>query len=239
MVALSFSCYPIHLGGRVTHKVFSPVPFVAPAIFFYHGLPDNMNPIPNYRTLARLLLCTGLAACTTASAAAAPAQRERILINADWRFQMGDPAGTSDLLRYDVRPEVKASEDGKAADAVPDAAVKAGAAQVPVLKPWILPTGNAFIRDPARRHQRPAQEPKLDVAYLKAGYDDSAWKRVNLPHDWAIAGPFLEQGPYGGVGRLPSWGIGWYRKQLAIPASDKGRSIFLDVEGACPMRPSG
>ena len=34
MVALSFSCYPIHLGGRVTHKVFSPAPFVAPAIFF-------------------------------------------------------------------------------------------------------------------------------------------------------------------------------------------------------------
>eukprot|EP01034_Spumella_vulgaris_P027785 gene27785-34556_t len=194
-----------------------------------------MKPIPNYRALGRLMLYAGMAgafATAAANAAAAPAQRERVLINADWRFQMGDPAGASDSLRYDVRPEVKISEDGKAADAVPDAAVKAGAAQVPVLKPWILPTGNAFIRDPARRHQRPAQEPRLDVAYLKTGYDDSAWKRVNLPHDWAIAGPFLEQGPYGGVGRLPSWGIGWYRKQLAIPASDKGRSIFLDVEGA-------
>ncbi|KQX01553.1 beta-galactosidase [Massilia sp. Root418] len=178
-----------------------------------------------------MLLCAGLAAFSTAAAAAAT-PRERVLINAEWRFQMGDPAGTSDSLRYDVRPEVKASEDGKAADAVPDAAVKAGAAQAAVLKPWILPTGNAFIRDPARRHQRPAEEPRLDVPYLKAGYDDSAWKRVNLPHDWAIAGPFLEQGPYGGVGRLPSWGIGWYRKQLAIPATDKGRSIFLDVEGA-------
>ena len=198
-----------------------------------------MKPTPDYKAPGWMLRAgiAALAAAATAAApgaawAAAPAPRERVSINADWRFQMGDPAGTSDSLRYDVRPEVKGSEDGKAADAVPDAAVKAGAAQVPVLKPWILPTGNAFIRDPARRHQRPAQEPRLDVAYLKTGYDDSAWKRVNLPHDWAIAGPFLEQGPYGGVGRLPSWGIGWYRKQLAIPASDKGRSIFLDVEGA-------
>src|SRR5690606_29441613 len=28
------------------------------------------------------------------------------------------------------------------------------------------------------------------------------------------------------------WGIGWYRKQLDIPASDRGRSIFLDIDGA-------
>jgi beta-galactosidase len=170
------------------------------------------------------------AAASTSASVALP--RERVSINADWRFRMGDPAGTSDALRYDVRPEVKVSADGKAADAVPDAAEQTGNARGPALKPWILPTGNAFILDPARRHARPAQEPKLDVAYLAAGFDDSAWQRVNLPHDWAIAGPFLEQGPYGGVGRLPSWGIGWYRKQLAIPASDRGRSIFLDVEGA-------
>ena len=34
------------------------------------------------------------------------------------------------------------------------------------------------------------------------------------------------------MGRLPSWGIGWYRRRLDIPASDRGKSIFLDVEGA-------
>ena len=184
--------------------------------------------------LVRAELClavfAGAAWVLPASAAALP--RERISINADWRFQMGDPAGASDALRYDVRPDVKVSADGKAADAVPDAAEQAGKISAAVLKPWILPTGNAFILDPARRHVRPAQEPRLDVAYLAAGFDDSGWQRISLPHDWAIAGPFLEQGPYGGVGRLPSWGIGWYRKQLAIPASDRGRSIFLDVEGA-------
>jgi len=35
---------------------------------------------------------------------------------------------------------------------------------------------------------------------------------VDLPHDWAIAGPFLTEGPHGSMGRLPSWGFGWYRK---------------------------
>lgn len=184
--------------------------------------------------MKRLTKCRALASLLLWAVAllAAAAPRERLSINAGWRFTMGDPAGTSASLRYDVRPEVKASEDGKAADAVPQAAVLAAIAQEQVLKPWILPSGNAFISDPARRHRRPAQEPRLDVAYLKPGYDDGAWKRLDLPHDWAIAGPFLETGPYGGVGRLPSWGIGWYRKALDIPASDRGRSIFLDVDGA-------
>ncbi|WP_426343282.1 beta-galactosidase GalB [Pseudoduganella sp. R-32] len=184
--------------------------------------------------MKRLTKCRALASLLLWAVAllAAAAPRERLSINAGWRFTMGDPPGTSASLRYDVRPEVTASEDGKAADAVPQAAALAAAAQEQVLKPWILPSGNAFISDPARRHRRPAQEPQLDVAYLKPGYDDVAWKRVDLPHDWAIAGPFLETGPYGGVGRLPSWGIGWYRKALDIPASDRGRSIFLDVDGA-------
>lgn len=184
--------------------------------------------------MKRLTKCRALASLLLWAVAllAAAAPRERVSINAGWRFTMGDPAGSSASLRYDVRPEVKASEDGKAADAVPQAAVLAATAQEQVLKPWILPSGNAFISDPARRHRRPAQEPRLDVAYLKPGYDDGAWKLVDLPHDWAIAGPFLESGPYGGVGRLPSWGIGWYRKALDIPASDRGRSIFLDVDGA-------
>ena len=34
------------------------------------------------------------------------------------------------------------------------------------------------------------------------------------------------------MGRLPSWGVAWYRKKLNIPAADAGRSIFLDVDGA-------
>jgi len=34
------------------------------------------------------------------------------------------------------------------------------------------------------------------------------------------------------MGRLPSDGVGWYQKKLEIPASDAGRSIFLEIDGA-------
>ena len=66
---------------------------------------------------------------------------------------------------------------------------------------------------------------------MQTDFDDSAWRRVDLPHDWAIEGPFTTRGG-GGMGRLPSAGIGWYRKQLTIPAQDAGKAIFLDVDGA-------
>lgn len=179
---------------------------------------------------ALLLALVWLAAGTVA--AAPPSPRERLSLDADWRFHRGDAPGVGDTLDYDVRPEIERSADGKVADARPDAADRLATRTRPVLKPWILPTGNAFIADPARRHQRPPGDPGGDVAFVRAEFDDSAWTRVDLPHDWAIAGPFLKDGPYGGMGRLPSWGVGWYRKRLDIPASDRGRAVFLDIDGA-------
>lgn len=158
--------------------------------------------------------------------------RERIDFNDDWRFTLGDPGGNSAPYLYDVRPEVKQSADGKDADARPDQAAKVERADVPLLKPWILPSGNAFIKDPARRHARPAADPSIDAPYARLGFDDSGWRQVRLPHDWAIAGPFLETGPYGGMGRLKTWGPAWYRKTLDLTAADRGKSIFLDVDGA-------
>jgi len=136
------------------------------------------------------------------AAEAEPPARERVPLSADWRFMRGDPEGIAVDLRYDE------------------------------LEPWIMPSGDAFIRDTAKRHVRPSGNPGADLAYVQEDFDDSGWERVTLPHDWAIEGPFIETGPHGGMGRLPSWGIGWYRKILDIPASDEGRSIFLDVEGA-------
>jgi beta-galactosidase len=165
-------------------------------------------------------------------ASAQPAGRERISIDGGWRFLKGEPEGSGAGLDYDVRPKVVRSADGKVADAPPEAAEQVAAAGRRVLKPWILPSGNAFIRDLARRHVRPAGDPGSDHPHVQAGFDDGGWQAVTLPHDWAIAGPFLETGPYGGMGRLPSWGIGWYRRKLDIAAADVGKSIFLDVDGA-------
>lgn len=179
-------------------------------------------------------LWRGFAAVVFGVIAAAPAAaRERIDLATGWRFHRGDPAGATARLMYDVRPEVQASADGKVADARPDEAVKTQAgAQDRVLKPWVLPSANPFIKDPAKRHRRPDGHPGSDVEFVRPGFDDSGWQAVTLPHDWAIAGPFLETGPYGGMGRLQTWGPVWYRRTLDIPAADHGRSLFLDVDGA-------
>lgn len=174
-----------------------------------------------------------LPAAAQPSAQAAQSEgRQRIDFNDGWRFTLGDPGGDSAPYLYDVRPEVKKSADGKDADARPDQAVRVERGGVALLKPWILPSGNAFIKDPARRHARPALDPAIDAPYARLGFDDSAWTQVRLPHDWAIAGPFLETGPYGGMGRLKTWGPAWYRKTLALSPADRGKQIFLDVDGA-------
>lgn len=160
------------------------------------------------------------------------APRERIGLDTGWRFHRGDPAGASEQLLYDIRPEVRQSADGKVADAQPEAAEQLLKKGERVLKPWVLPTANALIKDPARRHQRPPGHPGGDLDFVQTGFDDSGWRAVTLPHDWAIAGPFLEQGPHGGMGRLQTWGPAWYRRKLDIPAGDRGRAVFLDVDGA-------
>lgn len=160
--------------------------------------------------------------------------RQRISVNEGWRFFQYDSLTKADDLIYDVRPEVTDNKDDKAADARPTEAVKVDKKQN-VLKPWILPAGNDFIADPARRYVRPEGNPGGDFPFVQNDFDDRAWERIDLPHDWAIKGPFFK-GPRakvgGGMGRLPSPGIAWYRKKLDIAAADAGKSIFLDIDGA-------
>jgi beta-galactosidase len=99
------------------------------------------------------------------------------------------------------------------------------------LQAWLLPTSNRFIQDPQQRHTRPAGRFGGDLPYVRPDFDDSAWRTIDLPHDWGIEGPFSKEGR-GDTGRLPFYGVGWYRKTFDVPASDAGRSIFLDVDGA-------
>src|SRR5688572_3782201 len=84
----------------------------------------------------RLLLkiCVLSLVAPTLATAQTAAPGERISINADWRFQMGDPADLATPLMYDVRPVVTLTEDGKEADAKPEEAAKVAAARQQVLK---------------------------------------------------------------------------------------------------------
>jgi beta-galactosidase len=160
--------------------------------------------------------------------------REHISINKEWSFMRCGSEKEADRLIYDVRPQVTDPRDDKVADSKPTEAVEVENAGA-VLKQWILPTGNDFIRDPAKHHSRPEGNPGSDFAFVLPDFDDSSWEKVNLPHDWGIKGPFLEGWDAevgGGMGRLASHGVAWYRKSLEIPESDRGRSVFLDVDGA-------
>lgn len=106
----------------------------------------------------------------SALAAAAPPLREHILFTDGWRFQKDDPAGTGNALAYRT------------------------------LKPWLLPTANAFLTTPA------APRPE---------------------------GPFDQNLP-GETAKLPWSGVAWYRKTFDLPASDRGRRIALEIDGAKP-----
>jgi beta-galactosidase len=64
-----------------------------------------------------------------------------------------------------------------------------------------------------------------------ADFDDSSWRKLDVPHDWGVEGPFRDD-LANDTGKLPWKGIGWYRKHFTVPASDQGRRIFVDFDGA-------
>jgi beta-galactosidase len=130
-----------------------------------------------------------------------PSPRTRVLFNDAWRFTKGDPPVDTSSLAY----------------------ARA--------RPWVLPTSNAFIKDPARRTTRPEANLGNGVPYVAADYDDGTWQSVTLPHDYAIVGPYTTS-VSGSMGHLPSAGIVWYRKTLSLAAEDAGKSVFLDLDGA-------
>ena len=70
----------------------------------------------------------------------------------------------------------------------------------------------------------------------QANFDDSGWRKLDLPHDWAVESPFDERGSgshgYKAIGKnFPERSVGWYRKSFATPASDLGRRISVDFDG--------
>jgi len=120
--------------------------------------------------------------------------RQRLLLDSDWRFNLGHACDP-----------VKDFGFGKLAE------------------------GGTFAKSgepggPAAVHQR-------------VPFDDSNWKVVNLPHDWAVELPFVLDKTlvwHGGkpLGReFPETSVGWYRRKFTIPSEDLGKRIFLQFDG--------
>ena len=63
-------------------------------------------------------------------------------------------------------------------------------------------------------------------------YCDAHWRRLDVPHDWAIEGDFHDGNPSGaGGGALPG-GVGWYRKHFEVKSDEvKSEKFFLEFDG--------
>lgn len=98
------------------------------------------------------------------------------------------------------------------------------------LKPYLLPCANDFLLF-SSKHTRPKGNLGDNVPYTKPDFDDSSWRLLHLPHDWAIEKDFnIDYDSE--TAKLPFWGIGWYRKGLYIPQTDVGKRFYLDIDGA-------
>ena len=76
-----------------------------------------------------------------------------------------------------------------------------------------------------------------------ADYDDSGWRPLSLPHDWAIEGDFSVSNPSGASGGALPGGIGWYRKHFRLEelsrkelsskemSSKEGTRYFIEFDG--------
>ncbi len=77
-----------------------------------------------------------------------------------------------------------------------------------------------------------------DFEFAKAKFDDSKWRALNLPHDWAVELPFVRDTELASHGfkplgrRYPETSVGWYRRTFDIPATDIGRRIWIEFDGA-------
>jgi beta-galactosidase len=74
---------------------------------------------------------------------------------------------------------------------------------------------------------------------IDPNFNDSSWRKLNLPHDWAVELPFenvdnfdVQSHGYKPVGGLfPETSIGWYRKKFSVAAKDSGGRFQLQFDG--------
>ena len=150
--------------------------------------------------------CLALAVCSLfvlarGAAAQQLSPRESLSFNEGWRFQKDDPAGAEGRLSYEK------------------------------IKGRVTETGWEFVAGGVPKPPRADDDLGADVAYTRRDFDDNAWRRLDLPHDWGIEGPFRQEYP-GETGKLPWWGVGWYRKHFDVPAKDRGKRLYLNLDGA-------
>jgi beta-galactosidase len=62
-------------------------------------------------------------------------------------------------------------------------------------------------------------------------FADGGWRRLSLPHDWSIEGPFSKTNRTGGAGAFLPAGVAWYRKHFTLPKSDTNKCVSIEFDG--------
>ncbi|MFB6320587.1 glycoside hydrolase family 2 TIM barrel-domain containing protein [Saccharicrinis sp. FJH54] len=69
------------------------------------------------------------------------------------------------------------------------------------------------------------------------GFDDSGWRKLDLPHDWSIEGKSEKSNPSEGEGGFYPMGTGWYRKTFEMPDAWTNKlvsayfgGVYMDAE---------
>jgi len=63
------------------------------------------------------------------------------------------------------------------------------------------------------------------------GFDDSAWRDIDLPHDWSIEGPYDSAAATTGRGGYLPTGVGWYRRSFTLPPGSSDRRFLIEFDG--------
>src|SRR5712692_1331048 len=109
--------------------------------------------------VARVFLMILLVAVVVSAGSAAPAPRERLLMDFGWRFKLGDPPDAGQVFDY---PEVRDLAKAHPGDAAEEARLAEG-------RPDPVAT-NLGGR----------------ISFAQPGFADGGWRQIDLPHDWAV-----------------------------------------------------
>jgi beta-galactosidase len=163
----------------------------------------------------RALSGTVLFALFTMPYLAGATGRETISLDSGWRFQLGDPPDvTTNVTYYPEISDLAKLDSGE---------VGAGTNTETYMESIRVDIFGTHAGE--------------NVSFVQTNYNDSAWRQLSLPHDWAVELPF-NSGADGGHGYKPvgnpsftTNNIGWYRHTFTLPANDAGQSLWLQFDG--------